>query len=446
MAPEYEEAATTLKDATTIKLGKVDCTVEKDLCQEHEVNGYPTVKVFKEGVPRDYEGPRKADGIVSYLRKRQLPPLSDVKHDDVDTFKTSDRIVMMGYFKSESDAERETLLTVAKELSEDLVFGQALDEKSHEAHGVKPPALVLYRKFDEEKVVYDGKMDAESIKQFIAENKMPLMDEVGPENFMKYMESGLPLAYLFLADDDTRKTLPDEVKPVAKEFKGKLNFVWIDATKYSGHAENLNLKQDWPAFAIQEPKAQTKFPFDQTKKITTEAIREFVDQYVNGDVKPSIKSEPVPEKNDEPVKVIVADEFEKMVMDKDKDVLIEFYAPWCGHCKKLTPIYDEVGKKYVKHADKVTIAKMDSTANDIPPTAGFTVSGFPTIKLIKAGSNEVVDYDGDRSEESFYKFIAESGTHKVDVSKDTEAAEDLKKVEEDVKKEEEKEKKDHDEL
>jgi len=259
------------------------------------------------------------------------------------------------------------------------------------------------------------------------------------------MESALPLAYLFLDDDDTRKTLPDEIKAVAKEFKGKVNFVWIDATKYSGHADNLNLKQDWPAFAIQEPQAQTKFPFDQTQKITEASVRAFVTQYVEGAVKPSIKSEPVPEKNDEPVLVLVADEFDKIAMDKAKDVLIEFYAPWCGHCKALAPTYDEVGKRYAKHADKVVIAKMDSTANDIPPTAGFTVSGFPTIKLIKAETNEVVDYEGDRTEESFLRFLAEHGTHQVDVSKDAEVEEDLKKVEEDVKKEEKEAKKEEEE-
>ena len=434
LAPEYEEAATTLKD-TPIRLGKVDCTVEKDLCQEHDVNGYPTVKVFKDGKPKDYEGARKADGIVSYLRKRQLPPMSDVKHDDIDTFKASDRLVMIGYFKSESDPERDTLYNVAKELNEEVVFGQALDEASHQAHGVTAPSIVLYRKFDEPKVVFDGKFEVDAIKEFIKQNQMPLLDEVGPENFMKYMESGLPLAYLFLADDDTRNTLPDEIKAVAKEFKGKINFVWIDAAKYSGHADNLNLKQDWPAFAIQEPQAQTKFPFDQTKKITEESIREFVAKYVAGEIKPSIKSEPIPEKNDEPVKVVVADEFDKIVMDEEKDVLVEFYAPWCGHCKKLAPIYDEVGKKYVNHANKVVIAKMDATGNDIPPTAGFTVSGFPTIKLIKATTNEVIDYEGDRTEESFYRFIAEHGTHKIDVTKDSVVEEDLKKVEEDVKKE-----------
>jgi len=68
LAPEYEKAATTLKDES-IALAKVDCTVESDLCQQHEVQGYPTLKIFREGTPSEYKGARQADAIVSIMKK-----------------------------------------------------------------------------------------------------------------------------------------------------------------------------------------------------------------------------------------------------------------------------------------------------------------------------------------------------------------------------------------
>ena len=84
LAPHYEEAATELKSKGNIKLakvrlfplsseipvnGQVDCTENQPLCNEYGVSGYPTLKVFRNGSPTDYAGPRKADGIISYMVK-----------------------------------------------------------------------------------------------------------------------------------------------------------------------------------------------------------------------------------------------------------------------------------------------------------------------------------------------------------------------------------------
>ncbi|CAG8474577.1 8205_t:CDS:2, partial [Ambispora leptoticha] len=130
----------------------------------------------------------------------------------------------------------------------------------------------------------------------------------------------------------------------------------------------------------------------------------FIEKFLKDEIPPSVKSEPIPEKNDGPVYVLVADIFEEIVYDKDKDVL------------KLTPIYEKLGEAYQKFKDKIVIAKMDATENDLPTRVPFTVSGFPTIKLFKAGEDkEIVDYQGDRSFESFVEFLDANAVNKVDV-------------------------------
>jgi len=90
-------------------------------------------------------------------------------------------------------------------------------------------------------------------------------------------------------------------------------------------------------------------------------------------------------------------------MDETKDVLVEFYAPWCGHCKKLAPIYDELATK-LKVNPNILIAKMDSTANE---AEGVNVSGFPTLKYYPANNKSAVDYNGERTLEGFLKFLKE---------------------------------------
>lgn len=74
----------------------------------------------------------------------------------------------------------------------------------------------------------------------------------------------------------------------------------------------------------------TKFPLDQYKPVDHPTVSAFVAEFMAGHVNPSVKSEKIPTIQDEPVFVLVADEFDKVTSDTKKDMFIEFYAPWCG--------------------------------------------------------------------------------------------------------------------
>merc|ERR1712070_841442 len=157
-----------------------------------------------------------------------------------------------------------------------------------------------------------------------------------------------------------------------------------------------------------------KFPFAGPHE--SSAIKEHITSFVDGKLKPVLKSEePSDEDTAEPVIVLKGKSFNEHVLENTKDVLVEFYAPWCGHCKKLAPIYDELGAKFEKN-DNVVIAKMDATANEID-VDGVNVSGFPTLYFFK-GSDKTkpIKYEGGRDLESLTKYI-ESNAHN-DVSGD----------------------------
>lgn len=88
---------------------------------------------------------------------------------------------------------------------------------------------------------------------------------------------------------------------------------------------------------------------------------------------------------------MVGKTFEELVLNTDKEVLVKFYAPWCGHCKTLAPHYDEAAER-LSNNPNILIANFDSTVNEV---AGVDITGFPTLKFWgKDKSQPPIDYNG----------------------------------------------------
>lgn len=108
--------------------------------------------------------------------------------------------------------------------------------------------------------------------------------------------------------------------------------------------------------------------------------------------------------------------FDDIVLKSGKPSLVEFFAPWCGHCKTLAPIYEELAGVFNSASAKVIVAKVDA---DQHKSLGqrFGVKGFPTLKWFDGKSETPIDYTGGRDLESLSKWITDKTGVKAKVKK-----------------------------
>jgi len=408
LAPEYAKAAGILAEKDSpIKLAKVDATVESKLGEEFEVRGYPTLKFFKNGKPMEYGGGRTADTIVSWLEKKTGPPAKAVASvDEAKAFAEPLDVAVIGYFEDQTTDAAKAFLAAADSM-DDYQFAITGDKAVAAEYEIEGEAVVLLKKFDEGKAVLTEIIGEEDVKAFINSEALPLVIDFNHETAQKIF-SGEIKSHLLLflsakAEDHGDKV--EMVKVIAKENKGKMLFVTVntDEEDHKRILEFFGIKEaELPTFrAIKLAEDMAKFK-PENDALESENIKEFVGKFLDGELKQHLMSEDVPEDWDkEGVKVLVGTNFADVAFDKTKNVLVEFYAPWCGHCKQLVPTWDKLGEKY-KDSKTVVIAKMDSTANELED---IKVQGFPTIKLFKKDTNEVEDYKGDRTLEGFVAFL-----------------------------------------
>lgn len=410
LAPEYAKAAQQL-EKTNIKLAKVDATVEGDLAEEHGVRGYPTLKFFRNGTPVEYTGGRQAADIVTWCTKKTGPPARDLPTvEEAEQFLKDNEIAIVGFFKDQESEDAKAFLATANAV-DTFAFGITKNDDVIAKYEAKDGAVVLFKPFDEKKSVFEGSVTLENLKKFAQVQSLPLIVEFNHESASKIFGGSIKSHLLFFVSKEAGhiEKYVEPLKTLAKQYREEILFVTIssDEEDHTRIFEFFGMsKEEVPTIRLirlEEDMAKYK---PETNDLSEETVKDFLQKFVDGKLKQHLLSQELPEDWDKnPVKVLVSTNFDEVAFDKSKDVLVEFYAPWCGHCKQLAPIYDQLGEKY-KDSDSIVIAKMDSTANELEHTK---ISSFPTIKLFRKGDNKVIDYNLDRTLEEFIKFMDAGG-------------------------------------
>ncbi|XP_076459256.1 protein disulfide-isomerase-like [Babylonia areolata] len=428
LAPEYSKAAEQLqKEESDIKLAKVDATIEKNLQSKFEIRGFPTLKFFRSGKASDYSGGRQSADIVNWLKKKTGPPAIDVTSPEAaKAVADNNEVVVLGFFKDQEGKEATAFKRVAAGY-DDIPFAITSEDSVFEEYKMDKDGVILLKHFDEGRNDFSEDFDETALNKFIGENRLPLIVEFTQQSAQKIFGGDVKThALLFLEKDGWDDQLA-KFKAAAGEFKGKVLFIYMD----SSNEENSHImeyfglkKEETPALRLIKLGDDVAKYKPDSDGLGTEDVTKFVQDFMDGKLKPHLKSEEVPDDWDaKPVKVLVSKNFKEVALDKSKDVFVEFYAPWCGHCKQLAPIWDELGEKF-QDKDSVVIAKMDSTANELEEVK---IQSFPTLKFFPKDSDEIIEYNGERTLAAMAKFVENGGKEEPPKKEEEEKVEGEKK-------------------
>ncbi|CAM8992636.1 unnamed protein product [Rhodiola kirilowii] len=210
LAPELDAAAPILSGLKEpVVIAKVDADKYSSLAYKHEIDGYPTLKLFMHGVPTNYNGPRKAEALVRYLKKFVSPNVSVLDSDSaVKSFVEeagSSFPIFIGFGLNKSTVsefaikyKKKAWFSVAKDFSEDVMILYDFD---------KVPALVAIHPTYDERSVFYGPFEDTFLGAFVKQNLFPLVMPITYESLKLLRDDDRKVVLTIVQDESDEKSV-----------------------------------------------------------------------------------------------------------------------------------------------------------------------------------------------------------------------------------------------
>lgn len=402
-APMYAQAAARLlKENPPIRIAKTDATVNIESAHKYNIEGYPTLKFFTNNEPSEYTGIKNEDGVVNWLIKKIGPATKSLENfsefsEFINKFTVS--VVLF----SEDDEIQSLFSKIAKN-SEGNFFAVCQVNEIKEKFGQHESFLVVFKETDDKRQLFTGPFVESEMTKFIEKNLVPWIMPFDDKVVQFVFKKQIPCLFIFRQDSDHEK-FDSMLQSLSQTLKGFPFITYADLTVPSNKrlVEFLGLPTAWMPFSVIVNEKLQKFI--EKAPLSLNSLISFCERWQKGVEKPYLRSQPVPSNpKDKNVRILVGENFNEVVFDRNFDVLVEFYAPWCGHCKKLAPEYTKLADKF-KGFKTLIIAKIDASENEVE---NFDIQEFPTIKFFPANNKDGIDYVGKKDVDGLEKFVLDN--------------------------------------
>jgi len=287
-------------------------------------------------------------------------------------------------------------------------------ERGHFAYGVTPLAAapdgmqqvgvwVQLAGGKVQQVISGGGFSANELREQLQKLRVPTVLDFGPDSgpILSRFEE-VPIVMILLASHDWDSNLQIVAEAgAAARYAGRIVFLTINTAKMPQVADALSISNDpndLPAVRVdgrQNKERQGMFGPPAGFELTVSGLQQLADAYLQNQPLEKLRksaAEPVgAAKTVDGVDVLTGGTFDDQILDSDHAAFVYFYAPWCQHCGRFTPVFEAFANQ--AEVDGVKMYKFDSTENDTPEF--LKVEGYPTVYLFKKDDKyKPVMYDG----------------------------------------------------
>ncbi|KAK7866488.1 hypothetical protein R5R35_014353 [Gryllus longicercus] len=453
LKPEYSAAATELKGHSVLAAIDVNRPENSFLRQHYNITGFPTLLYYESGNKKFvYEGENNKNAIVTFMKNPSKPPEkpketewsetdSLVVHLTTENFdkviKEEPSVLVMFYApwcghckKMKPEYEK-----AAERLKEEKIPGilAALDATKESTiagrFNIRGYPTVKYFKNGE--VAFDANVrDVSKIVEFMREPRepppppppeQPWSDEVSEvvhltdETFKPFLKKKKHVLTMFYAPwcGHCKKAKPEFTR-AAEKFKDdpKVEFAAVDCTTFSSICSTLDVK-GYPTFKY------FHYYNKETRSYNGGRMENDFTNFMNDPLKVS-----APPDSGDSWSHLEGAEFVPLLTDSTFDtqlrsgqpMLVMFYVPWCGYCKRLKPEFSLAAKQLKDEGVPGILAAVDVQSNTALQER-YDIRSFPTLKYFKDGKY-ITDYNGNRVISSLKDFLRSPTKSQNDKKKD----------------------------
>jgi len=416
-AAQFSKAAKELNDVYPgLKISKMDTnvTAHKKKADMYHVTEESNVRLFvKNGYePIVYKGGQTSEELVQWIKQYLEESIKRVNSLEATLemiSNTKNVILYLGSYQSSSFTTFVGAMTVFKTEDPAFIWSDDNTIRGHFEVAEGQDTVLVIRNKDEERSVSNNPANTTELITFIQTRKFPTTMMYDKDARKRIQVEGNDAIVLFKRKDDEGEKAEKVFKALAEEFRDKIAFMIVEAGENQGRlaAGGFELEEtDYPRVGIIKASDKMK-KYLMDREITTRDLRIFLHNFFEGNLRQFCKSEPIPKNAyDENIRVLVARNFNRVVMDETKDVLVELYAATCPFCKAFAPTYKALSNK-LANVENLVIAKIDAIFNEFEDV---DLTGIPVLYFYPRGGKDKPLKPSERSVGSLIEFLKKHGT------------------------------------